>query len=192
MPAGCEILSLVSDTRTFTYRIDGHDVISYVSPEWLEFALENGANQLVVPGVLGKPLWPFIDGLESRHLYHVMLKKVRTAKAVICFSYRCDAPQLRRYMEMVVRPWGVVRGVEFNSRVVREVPREPVPLLAPTAARSAQMITMCAWCKRIATPQWLEVEEAIQRLQLFELDYMPQITHGLCRDCEKQIETSMS
>lgn len=181
----------MSDTRVFTYRIDECDDISYVSSEWLEFATQNGAHALVEPGVLGKPLWPFIAGAQTRHLYDIMLKKIRSVRGMICVSYRCDAPHLRRYMEMVVRPWGV-KGVEFSSRVVREVPREPVPLLAPTAARSDQIIRMCAWCKRIATPEWLEIEEAIPRLQLFELSCVPQITHGVCGDCQRQVEASIA
>ena len=180
----------MAETRVFTYRLDGNNRISYVSPEWLEFAIENGAHELVLPGVLGKPLWPFIAGMETLHLYHVMLNKVRTASAVICFPFRCDAPQMRRYMELVARPWEA-SGIEFNSRVLREEPREPVPLLAPSAARSDRLIRMCGWCKRVATPEWLEVEEAIPRLHLFEKDSMPQITHGMCEDCERQVTAAI-
>ena len=180
----------MSDTRIFTYRVDADNAIRFVSPEWLEFAVENEAPQLVRPGVLGKLLWPFIAGLETQHLYDVMLKKVRAAGAVICFSYRCDAPHLRRYMEMVVGPWDA-GGVEFNSRVERETPREPVPLLATTAARSDQMIRMCSWCKRIATPVWLEVEEATRQLRLFEQNCMPQITHTMCEECDRRVRAAM-
>jgi hypothetical protein len=176
----------MSDARVFTYRIDASDVILHVSPEWVEFALENEANELVLPGVVGKALWPFIADGDTRHLYRVILEKVRSARAVMCFSYRCDAPHMRRYMEMVVRPWDA-KGVEFNSRIVREVPRTSIPLLSPTAARSDEMIRMCSWCKRVAIPEWLEVEEAIQRLRPFEKDYLPQITHGICGDCQKQM-----
>lgn len=177
--------------RVYKYRIDGDNRISYVNPEWMEFAIENGAEQLVLPGVLGKPIWDFIAGSETRHLYHVMLESIRTTNAVICFLFRCDAPRLRRYMEMLMRPWGT-NGVEFSSRVDREEPREPVQLLMPTAARSDQMIRMCGWCKRVATPKWLEVEDAIRELRLFELDYMPQITHTVCLECEKRVRAAIS
>ena len=180
----------MSDTRVFTYRIDAGDRISHVSPEWLEFAAENGAEQLAQPGLVGKPLWPFIAGLETQHLYDVILKKVRTASAVIGFSYRCDAPHLRRYMEMVVRPCDA-GGVEFISRVERETPREPVPLLATTAARSDQMIRMCGWCKKVAMPEWVEVEDAVRLLGLFEQNCMPQITHTMCEGCERQVRAAM-
>jgi hypothetical protein len=176
----------MAETRVFTYLIDESNRISYVSPEWLEFAIENGAQQLVLPGVLGKPLWPFIADLETMQLYQEILKKVRSASVVICFPFRCDAPQLRRFMEMIVRPRDV-NSIEFNSRVVREEPREPVPLLAPTMPRSDRLIRMCGWCKRVATPEWLEIEEAIPRLRLFEQDAMPRITHGICEDCKEQI-----
>ena len=178
------------DHRVFTYRIDAEDLITYVNPEWLTFATENGAPDLDERRVVGKPLWPFIAGAELLDLYRLVVKKVRSDSAVICFSYRCDAPQLRRYMEIVLRPWGLC-GVEFNSRCARLETRPAVPLLMPTAARSDQLVRMCSWCNRIATPEWLEVEEAIRQLRLFEKHPLPQITHGICDDCLKQALTKI-
>lgn len=175
------------DRRTFTYRIDADGVISFVSPEWLAFARENDTPQLANPGVVGKPLEPFIADMETQHLYRVILSKVRTDREVICLPFRCDAPHLRRYMEMVLRPWGA-KGVEFNCRVVRDEPRPPVPLFTSTAAHSDRSITMCSWCKKIATPKWREVEEAIEQMHLFELSHMPQISHSVCDQCHRQIQ----
>ena len=181
----------MSDTRIFTYRVDAENVISFVSPEWLEFALENEAPQLVTPGVLGRPLNAFITGLETRYLYGVLLDKVRSSGQETRLSFRCDAPRVRRYMELAVRPW-IGKGVEFCGHVVREEAREPVCFLALRTAQSDQMITMCGWCKRIATPVWLEAEEAIKVLQPFEEDHMPQITHSICEDCHRKVKLTVS
>ena len=181
----------MSDPRLFTYRIDADNVICFVNPEWLEFALENEAPHLVTPGVLGRRLSEFITGMETRYLYDMLLGKVRSSCRETCLSYRCDAPQKRRYMELAIRPW-TANGVEFCSHIVREEEREPVGWLALTAARSDKLITMCAWCKRIATPAWVEVEEAIKLLLPFDADRVPQITHGMCEDCYRQVKRAVA
>jgi hypothetical protein len=179
-------ISGVSDLRLFTYRIDAANVVCFVNPEWLEFALENEALQLVTPGVLGRPLSEFITGMETRYLYDMLVGKVRSSSRETCLPYRCDAPQMRRYMELAIRP-STGQGVEFCSHIVREEEREPVALLALTTARSDQLVTMCGWCKRISTPAWVEVEEAMKILRPFDEDRMPQITHGICEDCYRQV-----
>ena len=43
---------------------------------------------------------------------------------------------------------------------------------------------MCSWCKRVDVEgAWSDVEAAVQRLRLFELTSLPQITHGICEPC---------
>ncbi len=186
----CRILAAMAGERIFIYRIGSDDLISYVNADWLEFAVDNGAESLVRPGVLGKPLWQFCADADTAHLYQVILTKIRKERAVVCFPFRCDGPQLRRYMEMIVQPWGP-GGVEFHTRILREEPRAPVPLLEPDAARSEAMLRMCSWCKRIATPEWLEVEDALQHLRLFDRQRVPQITHCICEDCRQRVRSAV-
>jgi len=40
-------------------------------------------------------------------------------------------------------------------------------------------------CKRIALSgnEWVEVEVAVQELELFQKSVMPGFTHGVCQDC---------
>jgi len=181
----------MTERRIYTYRIDGEDRITFVNPEWEEFARQNDAPQLVDPGVLGKPLQSFIADIETKHLYQVILSRVRKLRTTMLFSYRCDAPDRRRFMEMAVHPWGL-KGVEFNNWIVREEPRGPIRLLLATAARSQQLIKICSWCNRIAAPEWLEVEAGIEHLRLFTQDHMPQITHGMCEDCYRSIQLTLN
>ncbi|HSM05400.1 MAG TPA: hypothetical protein VK858_12345 [Longimicrobiales bacterium] len=43
---------------------------------------------------------------------------------------------------------------------------------------------MCAWCNCVRVEsEWLEVEEAIQLLDLFGARAVPGITHGICPPC---------
>jgi hypothetical protein len=181
----------MTDRRTFLYRIDADNIITFVSPEWLAFAAENGAPHLVAPGVLGQPLKQFIADIQTQHLYNVLLTQVRTGRSEIRVPFRCDAPDQRRYMELVMRSWAG-KGIEFRSHVLREEPRPSVKWLSADAARSDRMVRMCSYCKRVATPEWVEVEEAISRLRLFEQDYLPQITHGICTDCHQQLQKTIA
>jgi hypothetical protein len=49
---------------------------------------------------------------------------------------------------------------------------------------------MCAWCKRVDTDGcWLELDQAIARQRLFEAQLLPEISHGICEDCMKRMET---
>jgi len=42
-----------------------------------------------------------------------------------------------------------------------------------------------SWCKRVYTDAaWLEVEDAVERLGLFESEELPAISHGMCPSCE--------
>jgi hypothetical protein len=38
---------------------------------------------------------------------------------------------------------------------------------------------------------WVEVEEAVRELWLFERTQLPQITHGVCPDCQESFELTL-
>ena len=63
--------------------------------------------------------------------------------------------------------------------------RPPMPLLEPAAARSEEYVTVCSWCKKVELPgaTWVEVEEAVEHLRLFDRAVLPQLTHGICPTC---------
>lgn len=172
-------------SQRFIYRVDRSNVISFVNDAWLVFAQENKATQLNSDAVLNKSLWSFVAGLETQHLYSVMLKKVRTDQTPIKVPFRCDAPECRRYMELKIFPLPH-RGLEFRSRIIKVEPRDTVNILDATIPRSSDLIRMCSWCKKVYTGEllgWLEVEKATQVLDLFSAVKLPRITHGMCPDC---------
>ncbi len=49
-------------------------------------------------------------------------------------------------------------------------------------------VTICSMCKKIKVSprQWAEIEEALVELRLFEVDEMPQLTHGICPSCYQE------
>jgi hypothetical protein len=49
-------------------------------------------------------------------------------------------------------------------------------MLDPETARSNEIVRICSMCKKIAISQreWVEIEERVAKLRLFEEDAMPQ------------------
>ncbi|MEJ2697473.1 MAG: hypothetical protein P8013_12600 [Candidatus Sulfobium sp.] len=169
----------------YVYRIDRNDRIVFISDNWLAFAEANeGADSCHPSLVLDKSLWDFIAGPETRHLYDVIIGNVRTRKRAVIIHYRCDSPAYRRFMEMTVNPLDG-GGVEFRSRIVRIEERDIVALLEDCGTHSEEMVTMCSFCKkvRLSGDEWVEAEEAVERLDLFGASRLPQISHGVCQPC---------
>lgn len=168
---------------SFIYRIDAADRVDFVTADWLDFARDNEAQHLSAETVQGESLFSFIDDPETRHLYKAIIDKVRRTQDSVMVPFRCDSPCLRRFMVLHISP--LPHGaIQFEGKLIREEPREHVPLLDAESARSGELIVSCSWCKRIEVDgAWLEVEEAVRRLELFHEPLLPQITHGICGDC---------
>jgi hypothetical protein len=171
--------------ETYIHRIDADNVIEFVNDVWLRFAAENWDAEKA-ERVVGTSLWDYVCDWGVRHLYEVLLGHVRETGQPVRVPYRCDSPDARRYMEMDVVPLPKDR-VEFRCRTIREEPRDPVPVLDAEAPRGGEMLVMCSWCKRINVPPWMEAEDAIRELELFDAPTMPPISHGICEECRDAV-----
>lgn len=172
-----------ADTRVFIHTIDASGKIAAVKDEWVAFARENGAPELVREAVVGRSIWEYMVGRETRHISRLLLEKVRLTGKSLSIPYRCDSPDLRRYMEMEIVP-AECGSVEFRSRLLKLERRDPVRLLDPCAARGNEFLTICSWCRRARTALgWVELDEAVKTLELFSSASLPQLSHGMCKDC---------
>ena len=170
------------------YRLDKRDEIVWVNECWDSFAQDNQGELLLASGILGRPLWEFISDMETRHIYRLLHHRVRSDGAPIGFAFRCDAPARRRLLGLNIAPLAD-EGLEYRVSTIEEVERDPVPLLDPHRFRSEDFVRMCGWCKRVdgGAAGWLEVEEAIEALSLFAEPHPPQVTHGVCEDCNQSL-----
>lgn len=170
--------------KAFVYEVDRADRLRDVSPEWVEFAKENDAKGLN-HSVLGESLWPYVGGEATRHVYQQLFFQVRKDGRERTVPFRCDSPRTRRFMELTIRR---IDGgaLQVRSVLLREEPRDAVPLLDVSAKRSGELLRMCAWCKKVEVgDEWLEVEEAIAALDLFGAPEVPSISHAMCPECER-------
>jgi hypothetical protein len=169
----------------FIYRIDNRDIIVSVSRNWESFARANAwGSELSPENVVGHLLWEFIQDIETRHLYKEVFRRVRTGKPTRPIPFRCDAPKERRFLELFLSllPDG---QIEITSTIVRTERRDPVRLLDKDMPRSSDFIRICSMCKKIFTThdKWVEIEEGLAQLRLFEANEVPRLTHGLCPNC---------
>ena len=166
------------------YRVDAEDRLCGFSPGWDRFAVENGAPHLLTTKLLGLSLWDFVSGVETRQVYREIMSVARTAGNAGPFLFRCDSPTLGRILQMEIVMEGA-RGLVFRTRLI-ETSRHPrQALLDPQAPRSDRLVTICSACKKLQMDdrQWLELGQAINRLELFLGAPLPQLSHGFCPRC---------
>lgn len=177
MPAG-------TDYETYTYCVDSADSIIFVNDAWCAFATANDAPELTAEAVLHCSLWGFIADPETTHLYREIFARTRRSGNAVTIPFRCDAPALRRYMQLDIQPLDGGR-LRLTGRILRLERRAPVALLDRGVERGRELLRMCSWCKRIAVSadQWLEAEDAIVRLGLFDTPKLPGLTHTICDSC---------
>ncbi len=171
--------------NALSYAIDEHDHLVKVDEGYYSFAEENGWAEAGTS--LGRSLWDYVAGEEMRKLQRMLVRRVRDEAGDVELPFRCDGPEVRRRMDIriVARPGG--RAVLFSARLRSEEEREePQPLLDPGAPRSEEVLVMCGWCDRFEVGgEWVEVEEAARRLDLFDRPELPSLSHGICPDCSE-------
>ena len=164
--------------------IDEEDRLVRLDPGFHRFAEENlwsGSD-----ASLGRSLWDFVAGEEMRKLQRMLVRRVRGSLDGVVLQFRCDGPAVRREMDIRIAPSSGGRLVLFAALLRLEEPREFQPLLDPKAERDEASVEMCGWCDRFAIAgEWVEVEEAARRLQLFQHSQLPAISHDICPDCSE-------
>lgn len=172
-------------TQSLSYAIDERDHLVRVDEGFYAFAEENGWTE--AGACLGRSLWDYVAGAEMVKLQRLLIRRIRDEVGDVELPFRCDGPGVRREMDIriVARPGG--RIVLFSARLRAEEEREfPQPLLDPASPRGTDMIEMCGWCDRFEVEgEWVEVEEAARRLELFNRSELPDVSHGICPDCNQ-------
>jgi hypothetical protein len=173
--------------QTLSYAIDDQDHLIKVDQGYYSFAEENGWSEANTS--LGRSLWDYVAGHEMKKLQRLLIRRIRDEVGDVELPFRCDGPGVRREMNIriVARPGG--RVVLFSARLRSEQVRDlPQLLFDPQAPRSEETLTMCGWCDRFEVEgEWIEVEEAAGRLELFNCPELPGLSHGICPDCNQML-----
>lgn len=121
-------------------------------------------------------------------MQRMLLRRIRGDVREVTLPFRCDGPGVRREMDLRIAANSSGQFVLFSARLRSEQRREPQPLLSAETPRSGGTLTMCGWCDRfLVDGEWVEVEEAAARLELFQRTEMPAISHDICADCSAML-----
>jgi hypothetical protein len=171
-----------------SYAIDDEDRLIRVDGGYYRFAAENGWEG--AGDSLGRSIWDFVAGHDVQKLQRLLLRRVREGARDIELPFRCDGPEVTREMDIRIAADKSGRVVLFSAKLRAEEEREePQPLLDPDAPRDeSDFLPMCAWCDRfLVESEWVEVEEAARRLELFRRTRLPVLDHGICPECSGQL-----
>ena len=166
-----------------TYRIGPDGALLAVDDGWTAFALENGAPELVPPAPLGRSIFEAIAGADVRALYRTLFERARASAKPVSFTFRCDAPTLKRTLRMVMTP---ERSGAFTlaTALIAAEPRAYAAVLDVAVHDRQGFVTLCAWCSRVRVGSaWVDLDEAIDALGVMAGDAPPAVTHGICGDC---------
>jgi hypothetical protein len=174
-------------TKALSYAIDDQDHLIRLDEGYYRFAEENGWDS--AGDSLGRSLWDFVAGHEMRKLQRMLVRRVRDEVREVELPFHCDGPEVRREMDIRIASDRTGRVVLFSARLRSEESRDAIqPMLDPGAARDDEMLQMCGWCDRFEVDgEWMEIEEAAARLELFLRPELPQISHGICPDCSEML-----
>lgn len=176
-----------SSSELFQYTVDKNNHIVAVNQSFIQFAEQN-AWAIELDAVMDKPLLSFIDGQETQIFTELLLARVREKQQLVTIPFRCDSQNCRRYLSMSISP--MADGMlSFSNQLHKQELRSPLALAkeATHSINPQHKVCMCSWCNKfkINGQQWLEVEAAIDKLDLFAASYKEKyISHGICPDCQ--------
>lgn len=173
--------------EALSYAIDDQDRLIRLDEGFYRFAEENGWEE--VGGSLGRSIWDFVAGHDVRRLQRMLVRRVRDGVRDVELPFRCDGPDVSREMDIRIAAGRSGRVVLFSARLRSERERdEPQPLFDPDRPRGEELLPMCAWCDRFEIDgEWVEVEEAAKRLELFRRSELPAIDHTICPEDEEKL-----
>lgn len=131
------------------YLLDAQDQVVAVSGDWDRFAHANEGQTATTAHVVGRYLFDLIAGDSTRMFMRACLEAARLTGSSRTVRYRCDAPDLCRYLEMTLTP-GEGGSVMVEHYVRRLVPRLPVSRQVSVGRYHQDVVWLrCSQCLRV-------------------------------------------
>ncbi len=182
------MIRAMTDTILLEFSVDANNVIIAINGSWDEFADANDAPQLKKQHVVGKSLFDYISGNVTRQFVQKLLDIVRQKNTSACFDYRCDAPNLRRYLQM--RLMANERGeVRISNYQLHTEPRVAPIFFIRSNQRDRHTRVRCSICNLLKqAEQWVEAESLLKDKEPLTVP----VIYGVCPQCQHQLKQLQS
>jgi len=166
------------------YWVDPKDRLLEVDDAFRAFAIRNGAPELASDSILGRSIASFCSDDATTEIWRRVLARAR-AGAIVALDIRCDSPDKRRLLTLTMSLDSRNR-TRVMSTLLSEEERPPVSILEMDRPHADTLLACCSWCKKWRLPSglWVEVEELVSTMSLFEKTVLPGVSHGICGACE--------
>jgi hypothetical protein len=169
----------------------GGEILAVGEENWAEFASANQAPKIVnVRNVIGTSIFSHISGDDVAASYKSWFAEIRSGRSrTISFTYRCDAPDVRREMRMClsgVYAGSDARAVLFQSLIIEERTRPWVSLFDVANLRASEaalpIVALCSYCQDIKLDErWVKAEHYYAKGGPERV----RVSHGICPECHR-------
>lgn len=169
------------------YWLDSVNVIQRVDEDWDRYMdSESWTERAASQCIIGKPLFDFICDDMTRMYIASMIESVRVLPKTLFRPYRCDTPELKRFMMMIVTPEdnGLIRVSHELLRTEPMVKKTSFQTVTHTKQSKIIMsgihFIRCSVCNRISEVgqnNWLEADALAGSNETIRVYY------GLCPNC---------
>lgn len=142
-------------TQTVSYVLDNQNRIISIAGAWDEFAEENGGIKSSSKDVCGRPIWDFIKGDATRMWVDAVFQYARILGKVVERPYRCDSPDLKRFMRMRIIP--EQGGVLHIEHEILSTEQRSAPINIQNRGNNMNGVSQrCSICGRVNIGGWQE------------------------------------
>ena len=161
------------------YVLDHRDRIISVGEAWDHFADENGGMNVSSKDVIGRPLWDFVAGDTTRMWLETLFGSARLCGRTIERPYRCDSPNLKRFMQMRIgfEQGGILR---IEHKILATEKRSAPVHFQYRAKALRNTRQRCSICGRVKNGNWHEPIEANAEVPAVIL-----VVYTVCEDCRR-------
>lgn len=177
------------EKTTTEYLVDEVDRIVSVSGPWDRFADENDGINARADAVCGRSIWDFIAGDGTRMWLDAIFKIARVRRASIERSYRCDSPDVKRFMRMRIIP-GDGGALRIEHEVLGMEERHlPVYIRYKSSKDTGKIRLRCSICGRVRHGKVWEEPCPEHAGSSGEIVVVYSVCEACCRVIPEQIRT---
>lgn len=165
------------------YTLDQKQRIIGLDGPWDEFYQENGGAGLSFTEIEGQSIFRYVTGDHTRMWLQSIIQLVMAGGKPVERPYRCDSPEMRRYMQMRVVPAGP-GTMTFEHHLLSMEPREKTVDIHYGGVFTRKDLRMrCSVCGRIRLEgRWLEPE-----LGVSGNGNKVMVTYTVCESCSEAV-----